>query len=272
MSKVTTVQDVINEYMESRKFSELRDSSQQQYIFAFTKIGKIMGDLIIADVKRRDVIRAIETLRNTPAVANRFSRIASVLFNYALDMDYIAANPAARLRMATTGSWSRWDIKDIAQVINMGHRIVSTAVAIAFFTGQRESDVLNMRWSDIENGVIRVTQQKTGHVLEIKMAEPLRQFLDGLERNGEYIVSGANRMSGPAFRNMFKRVTRSIGLDVQFHGIRKTVGAHLAEQGHSTNEIAALLGHKTLTMAAHYTRQASEKKMIASAVTGLAFD
>jgi integrase len=63
-----------------------------------------------------------------------------------------------------------------------------------------------------------------------------------------------------------------MGIERQFHGIRKTVGAILAERGRNTNEIAALLGHKTLAMAALYTRQASNKKMIASAVNDLTFD
>ena len=270
MSK--TVKEVISEYVQTRKFHALTASSKKQYWSAFDKIEHLLGKNDIATVKRRDVIMSIETLSRTPAVANRVARISSVLFNYALDMDYITANPAARLEMAAIGSWSRWDVEQIAAVINLKHRVVSTAVALAFFTGQREADILAMKWSDIVDGCIRVTQQKTGHVLEIKVAEPLQRYLDGLDKVGTYIVSREEMMTGSGFRNMFKRVTRAIDIDMPFHGIRKTVGAHLAEQGRSTNEIAALLGHKTLTMAAHYTRQANEKKMIASAVTGLAYD
>jgi integrase len=208
-------------------------------------------------------------LADRPSTANNVTRIASIFFNYAIDMEYIHANPATRISPMKIGTLKRWEVEEIMKVIALGHRRISTAVALAYYTGQRESDVLKMKWTDIKDNCLHVTQSKTGQVLEILIAKELRDVLDGLTRDGDYIVGGSNLVSGPAFRNQFTRVIRKIGLNLPFHGIRKTVGCILAEKGSSVNEIAAMLGHKTLAMAALYTRQANSTKMIASAVTSL---
>ena len=34
--------------------------------------------------------------------------------------------------------------------------------ALALFTGQRQGDVLQMKWSDVRDGVVSVIQEKTG--------------------------------------------------------------------------------------------------------------
>jgi integrase len=275
MKAPETVNDVIQEYINTRKFRALTTSSSFQYLSAIDRIKKLIGDTPLANLKRSDVLRAVESLNQTPAVANMFARVCCIIFNHAVDMDYISSNPAARIRMAVINTWQKWELDQVFAVVRLNHRIVSTAVALAFFTGQRESDVLRMRWSDIKDGTLRVLQQKTGHYLEIKVSKDLQEYLDALNHQGsksDFIVSGATQMNGNSFRNVFKRVTRSIGIDLPFHGIRKTVGCHLAEKGRSTNEIAAVLGHKTLAMAAHYTRQASDKKMIASAVADLTLE
>lgn len=266
--------DVIYEYIKSRRFTSLAVSSQRSYLPALDQIADLMGERPIEEVRRRDLIRAFESLSETPAVANRFGRVASILFNYATDMEYCAGNPAQRITPIKLGTWRQWTKEEVDKVIALKHPIVSVAVALAYYTAQREADVLKMQWSDIKDGVMKVKQSKTGAVLEIAIAPQLQEILDSVPKNGKYIIQSKNGLpvSGPAFRNMTKRVTRSVGVDAPFHGLRKTVGSRLAEKGRSINEIAAVLGHKTLTMAALYTKQADSKKLIASAVTSLASD
>lgn len=266
------VKEIIGEYIQSSRYSKLSKHTKHQYWQAIRKIEGEFGDRKIETLRRADIVRAHDKMGKTPATANIFARVSSIIFNYAVDMDYIGANPASRIKMYKINTWSRWDLEEVKKVILANHPIVSTAVALAFYTGQREADILNMKWEDIRDGKVFVKQAKTGTELEIKLAPELVTYLETIPKSGKYIIGGDKKMTGPSFRNMFKRVTRAMGIERQFHGIRKTVGAMLAERGRNTNEIAALLGHKTLAMAALYTRQASNKKMIASAVNDLTFD
>jgi integrase len=57
--------------------------------------------------------------------------------------------------------------------------------------------------------------------------------------------------------------------DKTFHGIRKGVASSLAENGSSIKEIAAILGHKSIRMAAYYADQASGKKLVENAVSSI---
>lgn len=268
------VVEVVREYARSRRFTNLSDSTKRQYISSMNEIEKAVGQMDIQSVKRRDLVRAFEALGDTPAMANRFCRVCSVVFNYAVEMEYCGGNPAHRLTPFKLGTWKQWTKEEVDKVIALNHPIVSVAVALAYYTAQREADILKMKWSDIKDGVLYVKQNKTGAVLEIMVAPQLQAILDKLPKTGEYIIrsKAGGLVTGPSFRNMLKRVTRSVGVDAPFHGLRKTVGSRLAEKGKSASQIAAILGHRTLKMAALYTQQADSKKLIASAVTSLAAD
>ncbi len=264
------VNDIITEFVNTRRFISLSDSTKRQYWSALQDIEKRFGNMDVTEVRRKDLIRAHNELSKTPAIANRIIQVASVFFNYAIDMEYVNSNPASRVKRIRLNSLPRWDLAEIDRVIAVGHPVISIAVALAFHTGQRQSDLLNMRWEDVKDGSIKVVQQKTNHSMVIKLSKQMEAMLKAHPVRGPYILSGPVQMSGAAFRNMFKRVTRSVGIELPFHGIRKTVGSVLAERGASTNEIAAILGHRTLEMAHLYTKQANQTKMIASAVNALA--
>ncbi len=63
------------------------------------------------------------------------------------------------------------------------------------------------------------------------------------------------------FRTMFFRLIRRLEADgkvsagLTFHGLRHTLGARLAEVDVDTQTIAAILGHATTRMAAHYSEE-----------------
>jgi integrase len=73
-------------------------------------------------------------------------------------------------------------------------------------------------------------------------------------------------MSSQAFRNMLKRRTQKLNIKKVFHGIRKGVASSLAEQRAPLNEIAAIMGHKSIRMAAYYSEQANNKVLTDNAV------
>ena len=58
-------------------------------------------------------------------------------------------------------------------------------------------------------------------------------------------------------------------LDCQPHGLRKAAGRRLAEAGCTAHEIMAVLGHKTLTEAERYTREADQGRLAMEAVAKL---
>lgn len=262
------------EYKRSSRFGSLSDSTKYSYEYALRELEAEFGNAKIATLRRPDIIKFQTKNEGRPGSANLCLRVAALVLQYALDMDYIPFNPARGLKKLKGGSHEKWLPEEVRRVIELRDRKISTAVILAWYTGQRESDILNMKWSDYNGEYISITQGKTGTEMKVKVHPDLKAYLDGIldaakggEPGSHFIVSGGTKFNSSAFRGMFARRLSLLGIKKTFHGIRKGVACSLAEEGSSVNEIAAILGHKTLRMAAYYAEQASGKKMAENAVS-----
>jgi len=76
--------------------------------------------------------------------------------------------------------------------------------------------------------------------------------------------------SAPGFSNWFRDLCDAANcLDVSAHGLRKAAGRRLAEIGCSANQIAAILGHASLSEVQRYTKAADRKRMAREAMAKL---
>nr|WP_246664600.1 tyrosine-type recombinase/integrase [Rhodoblastus acidophilus] len=141
------------------------------------------------------------------------------------------------------------------------------------YTGQRRSDVHRMTWADIRGAAIRVVQQKTGAKLAIPLHSELRAVLDHVTRDHVTILNTeyGKPFTVDGFSQFFRSAITAAGLplDCQPHGLRKAAGRRLAEAGCTAREIMAVLGHKTLSEAERYTRDADQARLAEAAVTRL---
>lgn len=263
---------LFSKYENSPGFSKLSTNSKRLYIYCADRLVKELGDVDVAEMRRSTFITLQAKYKDRPAFANLLTRVASIALSYGVDLDILPANPVAGMKNMKVGSHIRWEPEEVSKVIRSDDRKISTAVALAWYTGQRESDILKMRWCDIKDGYLSVVQDKTGQELKIKIHDDLTKFLRsvrGNEPESYYVVSGKEPMTGSAFRAHFRRRRGSLGVNKTFHGIRKGVACSLAENGRSVKEIAAILGHKSIRMAAYYADQASGKKLVENAVSSI---
>lgn len=255
-----TLEQLLRAYLKSHNFLKLSEKSKAGYTHCADKIVEYLGDVDLKSIKRSDLIRFMNENSGKPAFANLAIRVASVLFSYAVDLDEMPFNPALRVKKFKGGSHKKWTAAEVASVISLNDRKVSCAVALAWYTGQRESDILAMRWDDLKDGYISMVQEKTKLEMKIKAHPDLVAYLQtvrGVEPGDYYMVSGQRPMKPSAFRMRLKRKLSEMSIDKVFHGIRKGVASSLAENGRSLNEIAAIMGHKSIRMAAYYSEQAS---------------
>lgn len=263
---------LFSKYERSPGFAHLSINSQRLYNYCANRLVEDLGDADVENMRRSTFIHLQSKYKDRPAFANLMTRVASIVLSYGVDLDILPANPVAGMKSLKIGAHEKWEPEEVGNVVRMGDRKISTAVALAWYTGQRESDILKMRWSDIKDGYLAITQDKTQREMKIKIHDDLKRFLDGFrgdEPESYYIVSGKEQMTGTAFRAAFRRKRGRMGFNKTFHGIRKGVACSLAENGSSIKEIAAILGHKSTRMAAYYAEQASDKKLAESAVGNL---
>jgi integrase len=129
-----------------------------------------------------------------------------------------------------------------------------------------------MQWKDFDGQYIAVVQAKTKLEMKIKAHPDLISYLESIREDSaptDFIVSGKKVFQSSAFRGMLKRRLDALGIHKVFHGIRKGVASSLAENRAPLSEIAAMMGHKSMRMAAYYAEQANNKVLTDHAVDSL---
>jgi integrase len=145
-----------------------------------------------------------------------------------------------------------------------GHRD-STMVLIAFRHGLRASELVDLRWEqvDLENAILHVRRAKNGspatHPLTGKELRALRRlqrenpaspFVFVSERGTPFAVRG--------FQGIVERAGVAAGFDMKIHPhmLRHSCGYKLANEGVDTRTIQAYLGHKSIQHTVRYTELA----------------
>jgi len=133
-------------------------------------------------------------------------------------------------------------------------------VVIALSTGARYSEVMHLRWKDIdlERGIARLEHTKnrdrralplTHHALEV-----VRELHDQHKRTDtDLLFPRADGQAPIELRKHWYRALKEAGIeDFRFHDLRHTAASYLAMNGATLAEIADVLGHRTLQMVKRY--------------------
>jgi integrase len=138
-------------------------------------------------------------------------------------------------------------------------------VLVALSTGARQGELLALRWPDIDlaRGRATVHESKNDERRSLTLAgEALTALRDlsRLRRIDTDLVFPNPRGAGPlSLREPWVAALREAKIQAfRFHDLRHTTASYLAMSGATTQEIAAVLGHKTLAMVkryAHLTEQ-----------------
>lgn len=265
---------LIQEYRRSPEFAQLRPNTKKIYMRAIGKMSPIY-DVQIVEFKRRHAIGIRDKYAHKPALANQMVAMFSTLMRFAVDREYREHNPAQRVEYLPMGEHRRWQDREIDLALERLPERFRRAVLLALYTGQRQGDVLAMKWSDYDGQGIQVTQEKTGAKLWVPCHGALRAELESWKKDRPAITIISTAYGRPfmtgAFATAFTAAMRKhVGVKgLRFHGLRKTAAAKLAEAGCSTHEIAAITGHKSLAMLSLYTREAEQKTRAMAAVIKL---
>ena len=129
-------------------------------------------------------------------------------------------------------------------------------------TGQRIGDVLEMRWSGIQDGAVYVRQNKTNKELWVPILTELQAALDAANRHSVYLLTnerGTNRWSYCGASQAVRKLREQIGaLDYDIHSWCYNAACELLEAGCEDDLIAAVTGQSP-AMVSHYTKQVRQK-------------
>ena len=144
----------------------------------------------------------------------------------------------------------------------------STLILMAYRHGLRVSELVALRWSQIDftSGTIYINRLKHGvsstHPLRGVELRALRQLQrDYSNSNYLFVSERGTVMAAATARGIIERAARlaKLSLSVHPHMLRHACGFYLASRGHDTRAIQAYLGHRNIQHTVRYTELSSKR-------------
>lgn len=216
---------------------------------------------------------------NKHATVNRHIATIKHMFAKAVEWDMVEEETLKKIRRAKmleeNNKRLRYISKEECQsLIDACDKHLKPIVVMALNTGMRKSEILNLKWDnlDMNNGFVLLDVTKNGERREIPINATLRTTLEELYRGTE---KRPRRIDVPFVfydyitGNHFENVHRSFVSackranirDFRFHDLRHTFASQLVMAGIDLTTIKELLGHKTLTMTLRYAHLAPSHKV-----------
>lgn len=221
-----------------------------------------------------------DALVGTPEAANTMLKAIKQVFKFALQYEHLDRNPAADVEpLKSKGDgYHSWTLDEIERFEKI-HPIGTTArlaLALALYTGQRRSDLVQFGKQHVRDGRLTFTQFKGRESnpvrLEIPIIPELQRIIDASPTGDlAYLVTAYRKpFTAAGFGNRMREWCDKAGLpDCSTHGLRKAAAARLAELGCTEFEIMAITGHQTSKEVTRYTKAASQRLRAESALAKL---
>ena len=268
-----TVSSVIAAYLSTQAFQGLSTKSKKLYLAYLETIRGRFGDWPIKTFEERGARTAIRRWRDEILYVQLRTADATVamlrlLLNFAVEEEYIYRNPASRLGRVhtTTRRDIIWTEAQIATFLRSAPRHLAWAMLLALWTGQRQSDLLALRWADYDGQYIKLQQKKAyrgsvGRRVKIPVSKELRLVLEDIRvaqsARAQHAIA-TKRVPLPdtilttfrgypwqkGFKAAWRKAVAGCGISgVTFHDLRGTFITLAHRAGASIREIAEASGH-----------------------------
>lgn len=137
---------------------------------------------------------------------------------------------------------------------------IKNAFLFSCYTGLRFSDIQTLKWNNIKNNQIQLTQIKTKSTVYIPLNQNAIQILDLQDKTSELIFKlyESNSSVNRTLRRLIEKT--KIKKDVSFHSARHTFATLLISSGANIFTVSKLLGHKDINSTLVYAKVINEEK------------
>lgn len=274
-TKKKTFGEVAQEYASASnpEWKRLRPRSKEIYTRGLVHLERF-NKVPVADITRPMVIQYRDDMYDYPGKCRVGLTVLNNVLRYAHDRGLVEYNQAQNVRgLPPKKPIERWSDEEVMLFLEKAPAYLKIAVAIAYYTGQRRSDLVRIKWKDYNGDTIKVKQEKTGTKLEIPAHKRLKALLDELieERkpiNMAFMIVNTygQPMTTLALTKAVRHWANKLGINKSLHGLRKSAAAKLAEVGCTPHQIRSITGHQSLKEVENYTREADQKRLAREAM------
>jgi integrase len=233
LRKEATFADLFDHYLE--RHAKLKKRTWPEDQRCFTKHLSGLGRKRVSELKRRHFaeVHAEVTKRGAPILANRLLALASSVFGWAISAGLVdCANPVRNIARNTERERERFiqpgELPRFFEALRLeANAKLRDYLLLSLLTGARRSNVLAMRWRDVD------LERAEWRIPETKNGEPLRVQLTGeavaiLRERQKAEEERAKRDQAAAIKAGDPDAPRA-PLEFVFPGTGKRKGSHLIE-------------------------------------------
>ena len=269
IAEFPTVAAVSKAYQLGNKFKKKARSTQNTYAIYLRVLEDQLGEAPINEPSRADLRFILDKMMDRPSAANMLANVTRQVFAYALAREWIEKNPMDGIEAFQEADEEHEPWPEELLERALGDPAVRLPVALLYYTAQRIGDVCKICWTDIREGFVAVTQEKTGKELDIRLHSALAAILAETPRpDDKTILRGpkGGAMRRATLRLYLQAWAKAQGFGVVPHGLRKNAVNALLEAGCSVGETSSISG-QSLGMVEKYARRRNNRKMGDAAMT-----
>ncbi len=226
------------------------------------------GTRRLSDIRPDEIVAMQNLLKRERGLyeSNRVAVLIRTMFNIARDMRLFGGeNPAARIKLFREDKRERFLSPEELRRVNNALADEPSEYWRAYFPlalilGTRKSELLAVRWEDIdfEQRTLRLPKTKAGRSHLLPLPSSAIELLSSLSSRAQSEWVFPSRTGGGhsvEAAKAWQRIRQRAGLtDVRLHDLRRTLGSWLAAQGHSLPLIGRALNHSSLAATQVYAR------------------
>jgi len=261
---MNTVEELVNTYYSSNNFNMLRERSQKDYRYFLSVLVAEFGDCDYTSVTSKQAKHAYEEwVKRGITFANHVCTVSSLIYRYAIDMEYATINPFANIKRKTPVQRKVvWTEDDVRQFLDTAYsqfewRSIGLIIHMAYEWCQRLGDMRLLQWSniDLDNRKLFLEQSKRRSQVTLPIGDDLHEMLTEQEQDfgfqtyvaprvlpvgGEYHPYSIERLSKAG-----RAVMREAGLDekLRLMDLRRTGTTQMVEAGVPMGQIMSVTGH-----------------------------
>jgi integrase len=201
------------------------------------------------------------------STVNRYKALLSKMFNLGIDNNLTDSNPVKKMKSLREENFKiRFLTKDeedrLYSSFFYSPPYLRDIVTTALQTGMRKSEILNLKWTDIdfEFGFIEVLQSKSGKSRKIPISDKLELLLRSLPKVCDYVFQIDGKKIGDIKKCWNSAVKRAGITNFRFHDLRHTVATRMVEKGIDLVVVKEILGHADISTTMRYAHAVPERK------------
>lgn len=268
-----TLSEFFTDYGERYGSKKKSWADEQQRFRDYLQPG--LGKRRLSLISRQDIAKVLadaDKAGKAGSTVNHIRALASVIFKKAIEWGLLEANPATGLPMRKTVKRDRFlqgsELPQFFEALEQeSNTTMRDYILLALLTGARRSNLLAMRWADINlpERTWRIPVTKNGDPQNVVLSVEAVAILEGRQQaGGEWVfpssTSEAGHITEP--KDAIKRILERAGIPVgrkneggvTLHDLRRTLGSWQAKTGASLVVIGKSLNHKSQQATAIYAR------------------